>query len=100
MAENHAIHVSLGHRLQLVRQELFGQSGGPALAEILGLPARSWANYESGVTVPAAVLLCFIEMTGANPHWLLTGQGERYTTARVSAKPSHHQGYPDREAPQ
>jgi hypothetical protein len=30
------------------------------------------------VTVPAEVLLNFIEQTGANPIWLLSGQGPRY----------------------
>ena len=42
------------------------------------LPARTWYNYETGVTVPAEVLLGFIEQTGANPIWLLTGEGPKY----------------------
>ena len=61
-----------------VRQEIFGDHGGPELARRLGLPARTWYNYETGVTVPAEVLLGFIEQTGANPIWLLTGEGPRY----------------------
>ena len=44
----------------------------------LSLPARTWYNYETGVTVPAEVLLGFIEQTGANPIWLLTGEGPKY----------------------
>ena len=40
----------------------------------LGLPARTWYNYETGVTVPAEVLLSFIEETNTNPLWLLTGK--------------------------
>jgi hypothetical protein len=28
-----------------------------------------------------------IEQTGANPHWLLTGNGERYTTRRREDRP-------------
>jgi hypothetical protein len=32
------------------------------------------------VTVPAEVLLAFIEQTGANPTWLLNGEGPRYRT--------------------
>ena len=38
---------------------------------------ETWRNYEGGVTMPAWVLLRFLEFTGANPNWLLTGQGER-----------------------
>ncbi len=44
----------------------------------LNLPARTWYNYETGVTVPAEVLLSFIDQTGTNPVWLLTGQGPKY----------------------
>ncbi len=61
-----------------MRQELFGEHGGPELARRLNLPARTWYNYETGVTVPAEVLLGFIEQTGANPIWLLSGEGPRY----------------------
>jgi hypothetical protein len=51
------------------------------LARRLGLPARTWYNYETGVTVPAEVLLGFIEQTGVNPTWLLSGEGPRYRHA-------------------
>jgi hypothetical protein len=36
----------------------------------------SWPNY--GVTIPARILLQFIEITGVEPRWLLTGEGARY----------------------
>ncbi|RUL89268.1 helix-turn-helix domain-containing protein [Tautonia sociabilis] len=65
-------------RLREVRQELFGEHGGPELARRLNLPARTWYNYETGVTVPAEVLLAFIDQTGVNPIWLLSGSGPRY----------------------
>ena len=68
----------LGRRLRQVRMELYGENGGPMLAEALRLPFRTWINYESGVTVPALVMLRFIELTGACPHWLLTGEPPRY----------------------
>lgn len=58
--------------------ELFGEHGGPELARNLDLPARTWYNYETGVTVPAEVLLSFIDQTGTNPVWLLTGEGPKY----------------------
>jgi len=65
----------ISRRLRDIRQELFGEHGGPELARRLNLPARTWYNYETGVTVPAEVLLAFIDQTGANPIWLLTGEG-------------------------
>jgi hypothetical protein len=68
----------LSRRLREIRQELFGEHGGPELARRLGLPARTWYNYETGVTVPAEVLLGFIDQTGANPLWLLSGEGMKY----------------------
>ncbi|WP_152051116.1 helix-turn-helix domain-containing protein [Tautonia marina] len=68
----------ISHRLKEVRQELFGEHGGPELARRLNLPARTWYNYETGVTVPAEVLLAFIDQTGVNPVWLLSGEGPRY----------------------
>lgn len=68
----------VSERLREVRQELFGEHGGPELARRLNLPARTWYNYETGVTVPAEVLLGFIDHTGTNPHWLLKGEGPKY----------------------
>ena len=67
----------ISDRLREIRQELFGEHGGPELARRLSLPARTWYNYETGVTVPAEILLAFLEQTGINPVWLLTGEGPR-----------------------
>ena len=67
----------LGRRLQEVRLEMLGADGGPVMARTLGLPARTWAHYESGVNIPGLILLRFIEVTGVEPHWLLTGEGRR-----------------------
>jgi SOS-response transcriptional repressor LexA len=72
------VKASLSRRLREIRQEIFGDHGGPELARRLNLPARTWYNYETGVTVPAEVLLGFIEQTGANPEWLLSGEGPRF----------------------
>ena len=44
----------------------------------LGIPFRTWHNYEIGCTIPAHTILRLIEVTGAHPHWLLTGKGERF----------------------
>ncbi len=69
---------ALAERVREVREELYGNHGGPMLAEALRLPFRTWANYEMGCTIPAQVILSFIELTGADPHWLLHGEGEKY----------------------
>src|SRR5437879_586480 len=68
----------LGARLRRVREARYGPDGGPALAAALGVPAATLANYESGVSIPGRVLLAFLEITGANPNWLLTGAGEPF----------------------
>lgn len=73
-----SVKAQIAGRLREIRQELFGEHGGPELARRLNLPARTWYNYETGVTVPAEVLLTFIDQTGANPEWLLTGEGQKY----------------------
>jgi hypothetical protein len=75
------VKASLSRRLREIRQELFGDHGGPELARRLNLPARTWYNYETGVTVPAEVLLGFIEQTGANPMYLISGEGPKYRPA-------------------
>ena len=72
----------LAHRVREVREELFGENGGPLLAASLRLPFRTWLNYEAGCTIPAQIILRFIEMTDAHPHWLLTGAGEKYLERR------------------
>jgi hypothetical protein len=69
---------ALAERVREVRQDLYGDHGGPLLAEALHLPFRTWMNYEAGVTIPAQVILRFIEVTRAHHHWLLTGTGPRY----------------------
>jgi hypothetical protein len=68
----------LAGRLRELRLELYGVHGGPVLAEALGLPARTWAHYESGVTIPGSVLLRFLAVSGVEPDWLLTGAGRKY----------------------
>jgi hypothetical protein len=73
----------LALRIREIRQELYGEHGGPLLAEALRLPFRTWHTYEVGNTIPAQVMLRFIQVTEAHPHWLLTGQGSRYQTGSV-----------------
>ena len=77
-------HVVLARRVREIRWDIYGESGAPMLAEDLDLPARTWVNYESGVIIPATVLLHFLEVTRANPGWLLTGEGDRYRTGQAT----------------
>jgi hypothetical protein len=69
---------TLGLRVREIRRQLFGEDGVPFLAGAMRLPPRTWEHYEAGVTIPATVILGFIEMTSADPRWLFTGEGERY----------------------
>jgi hypothetical protein len=68
----------LGRRVREIRMALYGENGGPLLAKALKVPFPSLHDYENGCTIPAESLLRFIELTGAHPHWLLTGDGERF----------------------
>jgi hypothetical protein len=69
----------VAQRVREIR-ETFASGDEEVLAAKLGLPGRTWLNYEAGCTMPATVLLEFIELTGAHPHWLLTGEGEPFIT--------------------
>jgi Bacteriophage CI repressor helix-turn-helix domain len=67
----------LACRVREIRNYLYGENGLDALAQALGVPTQTWLNYERGITMPAEVLLNFLEATGVDPHWLSTGEGER-----------------------
>jgi hypothetical protein len=70
--------LALAERLASLRAELFGERGGPEMARRLGIPVRTWYNYEAGVTVPAEVILKIIELTSIEPSWLLHGKGPKF----------------------
>jgi transcriptional regulator with XRE-family HTH domain len=70
---------SLTDRIRAVRIEIYGEDGIEDLAEILRIPPQTWRNYERGVTMPAVVMLKFLAVTGTDPHWMLTGDGDRLT---------------------
>jgi hypothetical protein len=71
-------NATLAERIRAIRMELFGESGGPMLASLLRIPYRRVVLMEGGGPITAPVILRFIEVTGVNPHWLLSGEGERY----------------------
>ncbi|GAC1469616.1 MAG: hypothetical protein NVSMB9_13610 [Isosphaeraceae bacterium] len=72
------IRFDLARRVREVRQDLYGIHGGPLLAESLKISFRTWHAYETGCTIPAPTMLRFIEVTDVSPHWLLTGEGEKF----------------------
>lgn len=78
--------LALAGRLSSLRLELFGERGGPEMARRLGIPVRTWYNYEGGVTVPAEVVLKIIELTAVEPAWLLHGKGPKYRSGVQSAR--------------
>ena len=69
---------SLSERLRELRTEFFGERGGPDMARTLGILVRTWYNYESGVTVPAEIILQVVELTSVEPVWLLRGEGPKF----------------------
>ena len=77
------VREEIARRLREIRKELFGDKGGPELARRLNLPVRTWYGCETGETVPAEVLLSFIEQTGTNPMFILAGKGPKYQRGHV-----------------
>ena len=93
--------LGLAERLAALRSELYGDRGGPEMARRLGIPVRTWYNYEGGVTVPAEVILKIIELTSVEAGWLLHGEGPKFRHARSGAgrRGAHILGDDRRPAP-
>jgi hypothetical protein len=72
----------LALRLREIREDLYGAYGAHFLADALEIQVKTWLNYESGVTMPAHVVLKLIDIARINPHWLLTGQGDPHDYRR------------------
>src|SRR5580692_8515922 len=70
--------LDLAERLAALRLDLYGERGGPEMARRLGIPVRTWYNYEGGVTVPAEVILKIIELTAVEAGWLLHGDEPKF----------------------
>jgi hypothetical protein len=56
------------------------------MARRLGIPARTWYNYEHGVTVPADIILKIMVLTSVEAKWLLLGQGPKFGHARIEQR--------------
>lgn len=72
----------IADRIREIREEVFGEHGGPELARRLGIPGRTLYNYETGATIPAEILLKLADLTGVELRWLMTGEGPRYQEGR------------------
>lgn len=86
-SETRRIREAIGRRLAEIRTELDGPHGADRFAIRLGIPGRSWRNYETGVAVPAEVILWVIELTSVDPMWLLHGAGPTYRKLDDSTGP-------------
>jgi hypothetical protein len=78
MRDREAENSALSDRVRIVRTVLFGERGGPILARRLRVPQRTLARMEEGRPIAGELILKLIEVTGANPHWLLYGEGEKF----------------------
>lgn len=78
--------MALAERLAALRVELFGERGGGELAQMLGVPHRTWYNYERGVTIPGETLLKLINLTSVEADWLLNGDGPKFRPVRAEPK--------------
>ena len=94
MPESPGDYSNLAARVRAVRMDLFGEHGGPVLARLLRIPSRRLARIEAGAPIPALIILRLIEVTEANPHWLLSGEGERYRRPASSRLGGRHPGPP------
>ena len=77
IASQNANRDTLAGRLREIRLEIFGNDL-IVIAEAIGIPSRTWANYESGVAISGDVLLAFLDATRVDPRWLRTGMGPKF----------------------
>jgi hypothetical protein len=70
----------MASRVRQIREELYGSNGASCLALSLEIPQRDWEAFEMGEQMTAELMLAFIEITGANPHWISSGLGDKYVT--------------------
>ena len=62
-----ALKSDVAVRFREIRIALYGENGGPLLAESLGIPFRTLHNYESGCTIPAHSILRFHRADAGSP---------------------------------
>jgi len=80
-----AFYREMGGRLREIREGLAGDKGASEFARRLGIPEKTWLNYEAGCAIPAEILLQFVELTGVEPGWLQHGRGPKFRRATRSS---------------
>lgn len=70
--------LGIARRLAALRLELFGENGHADIAKCIGVPVRSWKNFENGVTAPSDVMLKVLVLFNVEPNWLLNGKGPTF----------------------
>lgn len=73
-------NTTIGARIRLFRQTFSGISTQSAFAEALGVDQQRLSGYENGTKVPHTIIATMVRF-GANPHWLLFGEGSMRTNA-------------------
>jgi hypothetical protein len=96
MAQGRDPKQPLASRLREVRIDFCGERGGPEFARRLGVPSESWHDYETGIAVPAKVVLSVIQHTLVHPVWLFQGEGEKYRTPAPGRATDHPDRWPAR----
>jgi transcriptional regulator with XRE-family HTH domain len=91
--QNMKRRIGIAVRVRQIRLDLYGEDGLENVARALGVPAQTWRNYERGVTMPAEMLLEFMALTGADPIWLLSGDGERISSEDFPSRSERRQAF-------
>jgi hypothetical protein len=69
---------NLAAKVREIRDDMYREHGAQFMADALGIALRTWMNYESGVVMPAKIVLKLIVAANVNPGWLLSGRGQKY----------------------
>lgn len=72
----------IGQRLREFRRSCVGRSTQKDFADTLHIDQQRLSGYENGTRVPHQVIAAFVRL-GANPYWLLFGDGPMRGTAPV-----------------
>lgn len=79
-------NLAVGERLRHLRES--NNLTQPAFADALGISLRGYQNYERGERGPSDLLIRAVWRTlGADPLWLLTGEGPIYRRAKGESPP-------------
>lgn len=73
----------IGPRLRKFRKSCTGCATQKEFAEVLRIDQQRLSGYENGTRIPHHVLASFVRM-GANPYWLLFGEGSMRGSAAVT----------------